>query len=65
MLQVKRNVNGYWLDTGHHSGFSSTGLNRLVRLSGSVNCALPARLSALTLRYRPLSRALANRAGGR
>lgn len=65
MLQVKRNVNGNWLGASFHHRFIPTGLGRLVRISSAFHCALLHRLSTLTLRCRPLSRALINFAGGR
>jgi hypothetical protein len=65
MQQAKHNVNGYWLGAGHRNRLNPTWLNCLVWLFGVVHCALPARLSALTLRCRPLSQALTNHAGGR
>lgn len=65
MLLVKRNVNGYWLGSWNRNRFTPAGPDRLVRIFSIVHCALPACLSALALRYRPLSRALINFAGGR
>ena len=65
MLLVQRNVNDYWLGAWHRNRVNFIKPDRLVRLFGILYPALPARLSALTLRCRPLSRALVNRAGGR